>query len=141
MTSEKKKELIRALKFILFSISAGFIQIVSFTLLEELTPWTYWPCHISSLTLSVIWNFTFNRKFTFKAANNVPIAMLKTLAFYAVFTPATALLGQFLTETWGWNSYAVEAINMILNFVLEYLYQRFFVFGKSIDTMENKDEQ
>lgn len=133
------KEFIRILKFVLFSISAGIIQIVSFTLLNELVKWSYWPCHLISLMLSVIWNFTLNRKFTFHSANNVPVAMLKVLAFYAVFTPLSTLLGNYLAETLLWNEYLVEAINMILNFVTEFLYQRFFVFARSIDSNINKE--
>ena len=133
------KEFIRILKFVLFSISAGIIQIVSFTLLNELVKWSYCPCHLISLMLSVIWNFTLNRKFTFHSANNVPVAMLKVLAFYAVFTPLSTLLGNYLAETLLWNEYLVEVINMLLNFVTEFLYQRFFVFAKSIDSNINKE--
>ena len=129
-----KKELWRAAKFTLFSISAGLIEIVSFTLLNELTGWSYWPCYLIALTLSVLWNFTLNRNFTFKSASNVPVAMLKVACYYLVFTPLSTWLGDYLVETLGWNEYLVTALNMILNFVTEFLYQRFFVFGKSIDT-------
>jgi len=132
----KKDELIRTLKFVLFSVSAGVIEIVAFTLLETLTPWPYWPCYLIALVLSVLWNFTLNRKFTFRSAANVPIAMLKVAAYYLVFTPASTLLGNYLSETAGWNEYLVTILNMLLNFVTEYLYDRFVVFGKSIDTNE-----
>lgn len=133
------KEFWRVVKFTLFSISAGVIQMGSFSLLNELVKWSYWPSYLISLILSIIWNFTLNRKFTFKSANNVPVAMLKTLAFYAVFTPVTTILGNYLVETVGWNEYLVTALNMILNFVTEFLYQRFFVFGKSIDSASKAD--
>lgn len=136
-----KKEIFRIIKFLLFSISAGVIQIGSFTLLTEFTPLPYWPCYLISLILSIIWNFTFNRKFTFKSAANVPIAMLKVLAYYAVFTPLSTLLGNYLTGTLLWNEYLVTAINMVLNFVTEFLYQRFFVFGKTIDTQEKSTKK
>ena len=136
MQKEKKKELLRMVKFALFSISAGLIEMVSFTLLNELTAWSYWPCYLTALVLSVLWNFTLNRKFTFQSAGNVPVAMLKVAAFYAVFTPASTYLGSFLAEGLGWNGYLVTVLNMLLNFVLEYLYQRFFVFGKTIDTKQ-----
>ena len=86
--------------------------------------------------LSVLWNFTLNRKFTFKSAANVPVAMLKVACYYAVFTPLSTLLVKYLTETLGWNEYVVTILNMLINFVTEFLYQRFFVFGKSIDTAE-----
>jgi len=128
------KEFWRAVKFGLFSISAGLIEIVSFTLLTELTPLPYAPRYIIALVLSVLWNFTLNRQFTFKSANNVPIAMLKVALYYLVFTPLSTWLGDYLSGTLGWNEYLVTALNMILNFVTEFLYQRFFVFGKSLDT-------
>ena len=133
-----RKEWIRAAKFTLFSISAGLIEIGSFTLLNELTDWSYWPCYLIALTLSVLWNFTLNRNFTFKSAANVPIAMLKVAAYYAVFTPLSTWLGNWLAEDLGWNEYLVTALNMILNFVTEFLYQRYFVFGRSIDTLDEK---
>ena len=131
---EKKRELIRTVKFVLFSISAGVIQILSFTLLNELMTWPYWPSYLISITLSVLWNFTLNRRFTFKSANNVPIAMAQTAAFYVVFTPLSTLLGNYLVESLLWNEYLVTVINMLSNFVLEYLFQRFVVFRNSLDT-------
>ena len=134
MQKEKKKELLRMVKFALFSVSAGLIEMVSFTLLNELTAWSYWPCYLTALVLSVLWNFTLNRKFTFQSAGNVPVAMLKVAAFYVVFTPASTLLGSFLAQTLFWNEYLVTILNMLLNFVLEYLYQRYFVFRRTIDT-------
>ena len=134
MQSEKKKELIRSLKFLLFSISAGAIQILSFTLLNELVHLPYWVSYLIALVLSVIWHFTLNRRFTFHAANNVPIAMLKVAAYYAVFTPLSTLLEKYLTETVGWNEYLVTLINMVLNFVTEYLFDTFVVFRGAIDT-------
>lgn len=131
---KKTSELWRVVKFVLFSASAGIIQMGSFALLNELTGWSYWPCYLISLVLSVLWNFTLNRKFTFKSAANVPAAMLKVLVYYAVFTPLSTLLGNYLAETLLWNEYLVTAINMILNLVTEYLYQRYFVYGKDVDT-------
>lgn len=128
------KEALRFIKFAVFSASAGLIELGSFTLLNEVTTWSYWPCYLIALLLSVIWNFTLNRKFTFHAATNVPVAMLKVLAYYAVFMPLSALFGDYLAETLKWNEYLVTVLNMLLNFVTEFLYQRFFVFGKSIDS-------
>ena len=134
MSKEKNKELIRTIKFVLFSISAGVIQILSFALLNELMSWSYWPSYLISLSLSVLWNFTLNRRFTFKSASNVPVAMAQTAAFYLVFTPLSTWFGNYLAETLLWNEYLVTAINMVANFVLEYLFQRFVVFRKSLDT-------
>ena len=131
--SEKKKEFFRALKFTLFSISAGIIQTVVFTLMNELLQWNYWVCYLTSLVLSVLWNFTLNRKITFQSAANVPIAMAKVAGFYLVFTPLSTIAGNYLVETAGWNEYLVTALNMLANFVLEYLYQRFVVYRGLID--------
>lgn len=132
-----KSEFIRSLKFVLFSISAGLIQVLSFALLNELLHLNYWVSYLASLTLSVLWNFTLNRKFTFKSAANVPIAMLKVAGFYLVFTPLSTWWTAVLTEpAYGfmWNEYLVLIGTMLINFVTEYLFQRFFVFGKSLDT-------
>ena len=128
------KDLIRSVKFTLFSVSAGVIQIGSFTLLNELLHLDYWISYLIALTLSVLWNFTLNRRYTFQSANNVPLAMLKVAAFYLAFTPASTFLENWLTTGYGWNEYLVTAINMVLNFVLEFLYDRFFVFRDSLDT-------
>ena len=132
------KERIRIIKFVLFSISAGVIEFVSFAALEHFTNWQYWPKYLIALTLSVLWNFTLNREFTFKSANNVPVAMMKVACFYAVFTPVTTILGNYLAETKGWNDLIVTGLNMALNIITEYLYDRYFVFGKMIDTMPER---
>lgn len=135
--SEKKKiskaEVFRALKFVGFSISAGVIQIGTFEILYDAIHWLWWPSYLISIVLSVIWNFTFNRKFTFKSANNVPIAMMWTLLYYAAFIPASVFGGKALEEV-GWNGTLVEALMMVINFVTEFVWQRFFVFRNSIDT-------
>ena len=136
----KKENIIIALKFLLFSASAGVIQFGSFTLLTWLNAFSFMekpasPRHLIALTLSVIWVFTFNRRFTFKSANNVPIAMLKTLAFYLIFTPlSTWWVGALTDGRPKWVGYVVEVGTMAVNFFTEFVYQRFFVFGKSINT-------
>lgn len=134
MKEEKKKEIVRIIKFVFFSISAGIIEIASFSLLTELTTLPYWPCYLTALVLSVLWNFTLNRKFTFQSASNVPIAMIKVALFYAVFTPVTTIGGNYLVESLHWNEYLVTGINMIINLSTEYLYDRFIVFRDSLDT-------
>ena len=135
IVSEKKKELLRTIKFVLFSISAGVIQVVSFTILEEVLGLVHWLSYLIALVLSVLWNFTLNRKFTFCSAGNVPVAMAKVAGFYVVFTPLSTWWTAVLTgENMGWNPYLVLAITMIVNFVTEYLFDRFVVFGNSIDT-------
>ena len=130
-----RKELIRTLKFVLFSASAGIIQVLSFTLMEEGLHLVHWVSYLVSLVLSVLWNFTLNRKFTFYSANNIPVAMMKVAVFYVIFTPLSTWWTAVLTsESVAWNEYLVLAGTMIINFVTEYLYDRFVVFGKSIDT-------
>ena len=136
-----RSELIRTVKFVLFSISAGVIEIGVFTVLYELLHWEYWVAYLIALVLSVVWNFTLNREFTFRSANNVPVAMLKVAAYYAVFTPVTTVLGNWLEGTCGWNGMLVTVMNMLLNVVTEYLYDRFVVFGKSIDTNSRAQAQ
>lgn len=139
MAGETKKEVIRTLKFIGFSTSAGVIELGTFTLLNELVGWPHWLCYLIALVLSVLWNFTLNRKFTFQSAGNVPKAMALVALFYLVFTPASTWLEHFLTGK-GLNEYLVTGINMALNLSLEYLYDRFVVFRKSIDTNIVKKE-
>ena len=131
------KEFWRFVKFALFSVSAGIIEIGAFALLNELTGWSYWPCYLIALLLSILWNFTLNRKFTFRSVANVPVAMLKVLGFYAVFVPVTTILGDYLADTLHWNEYLVTGINMGLNFITEYLFQRHVVYGNSIDTRKS----
>ncbi len=133
--SQRKKELLRTIKFALFSLSAGIIQIVSYTLFLELLDFKPWVSYLFSLILSVLWNFTLNRKFTFHSAANVPIAMLKTAGFYLLFTPLSTWWTAALTAPEiGVNEYLVQILTMLTNLVTEYLFQRFFVFGKSLDT-------
>lgn len=134
MEKTKRKEITRVALFVMFSASAGVIEMGSFALLNELTMWSYWPCYLIALVLSVIWNFTLNRRFTFRSTTNVPRAMGLVALYYCVFTPATTLLGNYLAETLLWNEYLVTGINMALNISTEYVYDRFVVFGKSVDT-------
>ena len=127
------KEVIRAIKFALISASAGIVEIGVFTILNEFTGLRYWPCYLTALIASVLWNFTFNRRYTFKSTKNVPRAMAMVFAFYLVFTPVTKILGDYLAETAGWNEYLVTALNMALNLVLEYLYDTFVVYRGDMD--------
>ena len=133
------KEKIRFLKFLFLSISAGLIQMGTFTILNEGTNLDYWVSYLIALILSVLWNFTLNRKFTFRSSNNVPVAMFKVACYYLVFTPLTTWLEDYLTS-FGINEYLVTAINMVLNFITEFLYQRYYVFKDSIDSNVNQDK-
>lgn len=135
----RRREWWRLVKFLFFSLSAGIIQILSFTLLNELIHWPYWPSYLISLTLSVLWNFTLNRKFTFKSAANIPLAMLEVFGYYLVFTPLSTLGGNALTNA-HWNEYLVLVITMVLNFVTEYLFCRFVVYRGKLDNNKKQDK-
>ena len=129
------RDIIQTIKFTLFSLSAGIIQLGSFALLNDVVKLGWWPSYLISLILSVVWNFTLNRNFTFKSASNVPVAMAKVFGYYCVFTPLTTILGNYLTGTLGWNDYLVTILNMILNLITEFLFQKYVVFT---DVLNNK---
>jgi len=128
-----KENWIQVIKFTLFSISAGIIQVLTFTLLFEIVKLIYWPAYLIALAMSVLWNFTLNRKFTFKSANNIPIAMMKVAFFYLIFTPLSTWWGDALTSI-DWNEYLVLGLTMVTNLVTEFLYTKYFVYYKSINT-------
>ena len=123
----KNNSVIQMIKFTLFSISAGIIQVLSFTLFNEVFHWMYWPAYLISLILSIVWNFTFNRRYTFKSAANVPVAMAKLFGFYLVFTPLSTWLGH-IADGAGVNEYIVLAVTMLSNFVLEFLFSKFVMY-------------
>ena len=134
-----KTEWMRSLKFLIFSVSAGVIQLGADALLLEVFHFSPWLSYLIALVLSVLWNFTLNRKYTFRSANNVPIAMAKVAIFYLIFTPLSTWWTAVLTgASVGWNEYVVLILTMVVNFVSEFLYDRFIVFGKSIDTAVKK---
>lgn len=134
MASGGHKELWRTVKFALFSVSAGVIELGSFSLLNELAHLPYWVSYLVALVLSVLWNFALNRRYTFKSASNVPVAMLKVFGYYCVFTPLSTLVGNHLAGTLLWNGYLVTGINMACNLVTEFLFDKYVVFRKTIDT-------
>ena len=150
----KKDNVFQAVKFALFSASAGIIQVVSFTLLNEVVipninidnetvrnilSAEYGVCYLVALTLSVLWNFTFNRKFTFKSATNIPVAMAKIFGFYCVFTPVTVILGELVAQRlqWEFAEYLILGVTMITNMVTEFLYCRFVVYKDSMNTNQS----
>ena len=133
----EKKEWIRTLKFTLFSISAGVIQFASFALFNSVFGIAEWISNIISLVLSVLWNFTINRKLTFKSANNVKIAILLVALFYLAFTPLSSWVHAVLADA-GWDALLVEVLVMLSNFILEFLYCRFVVYRNSCDTAVSK---
>ena len=133
---KNKAQMWQAIKFTLFSVSAGVIQIGSFALLELLIE-GYWIPYLTSLLLSILWNFTLNRRYTFKSAANVPIAMAKVLGFYAVFTPLSTWLGNVAAVA-GAHEFLVLGVTMLLNFVLEFLFCKFVVYRGQENTREEK---
>lgn len=134
MNNKENKEHI--IKFILFSVSAGVIQTITFTIIHEVIKLVYWPSYLIALTLSVLWNFTLNRKFTFKSAANIPLAMFKVFCFYLVFTPLSTWWGDRLTTN-GMNAYIVLGGTMITNLLLEFLYTKYYVYKNQINTAIN----
>ena len=129
----KKESIFQMIKFTLFSVSAGIVQVVTFAIFNELFHWIYWPAYLTSLVLSIIWNFTLNRQYTFKSAVNVPIAMLKLFGFYAIFTPLSTWLGH-IAELSGINDYIILAVTMASNFVLEFLFSKFVIYKNQENT-------
>ena len=133
MQKERQEELARVSKYVLFSASAGIIQFLTFTLTHEIIGWPYWPCYLSALVLSVLWNFTLNREFTFKSTANIPRAMTLVALYYCVFTPLSTLWGTALTNA-GWNDYLVLGGTMLVNLTTEFLFWRLVVYRDSINT-------
>ena len=131
--AQQKTSLWQVVKFTLFSASAGILQVAVFTLLETAVKLSYWPSYLIALVASVLWNFTFNRRYTFRSDANLARSMLLVALFYAVFTPLSTLWGDALTRA-GWNDFVVLAGTMAVNFVTEFLYQRFVVYRNLIDT-------
>ena len=136
----RKENSLQVIKFIIFSVSAGVIQTISFTVINELTTWKYTPCYLIALTLSVLWNFTLNREFTFKSANNIPVAMAKVATFYCVFTPLSTWWGSALTGA-DFNEYIVLFGTMAVNLTSEFLYDRFFVFRGTMNTNKRAQKE
>ncbi len=133
----KMNNFFQMIKFTLFSISAGIVQVGSFTIFNELFRWMYWPSYLVSLILSIVWNFTFNRRYTFKSAANIPLAMGKLFGFYLVFTPLSTWLGH-LAETAGINDYIILVFTMLSNFILEFLFCKMVVYKNQENTLVAK---
>ena len=127
---------IQAIKFVLFSASAGMIQAAVFALLHDVIRafgQSYWPSYLIALVCSVLWNFTLNRNFTFRSAANVPVAMTKIAIYYCIFTPLSTLWGDVL-ERLGWNAYVILILTMFVNLVTEFCVYKFVVFRNSENT-------
>lgn len=128
----KKQQFFQFLKFLAFSLSAGAIQLLTFELLYNIIGWkSWWATYLISIVLSVVWNFTFNRKFTFKAATNVPVSMMLALLFYVPFIPLSVFGGNALEQI-GWNGTLVTLMMMIINFLGEFVWDKFVVFNDKV---------
>ncbi len=144
----KNQVFLQLLIFTAFMASAGVIQFVTTGLLST---WTglmkseeddyYWCAYLAGLVLSVIWSFTFNRKFTFKAASNLPLAMGLVALYYCAFAPlstfgADAIIGAWKSaagENWNDNyEMVITAAMMLINFVTEYFWEKFVVFNDGV---------
>ncbi len=132
----KTNSFFQLLKFTLFSVSAGIIQVLSFAIFNEFFAWRYWPSYLLSLILSIVWNFTFNRRYTFKSAVNIPIAMTKLFLFYLVFTPLSTW-GGHIAETLGVNDYLILIVTMLSNFVLEFLFCKLYIYKNQENTRKD----
>ena len=147
--TDENREQIRTLKFTLFSLSAGAIQIGTAALFKEVFHWVPWLSYLLSLILSVVWNFTVNRKYTFRSDYDIRRAMLLTALFYAVFTPASTWWVAALTganeftgakgDESSLNYWIVQIGTMLVNFVLEFLWQRFVIYRGHLDTTVGKN--
>lgn len=131
---KRRENWIHFIKFSVFSISAGVIQFLSFTICYDVIKMIYWPAYLIGLLLSILWNFTLNRRFTFKSAANIPIAMMKVGLFYAVFVPVSTYLGDYFVDDVGVYAYIVLGSTMVLNFVTEFLYTKYYVYKNQINT-------
>jgi putative flippase GtrA len=136
-------EFLRFIKFGLFSASAGLIQALVFLFLEKVLHLDYWACYLPALVASVVWNFTLNRRFTFQSAANIPVAMLKTFGYYLVFTPLSTILGDWLVKVRFAGVAAIGdivfAATLLVNFITEFLYQRYYVFRGKLDNRADRE--
>lgn len=128
-----KENVTQVTKFVLFSISAGIIQVIVFTMMFELLHIPYWGSYLTALIASVVYNFTVNRRFTFKSANNIPLAMIQLGIYYAIFTPLSTWWGNALVGI-GWLEYIVLGLTMVTNLVSEFLVNRFVIYRNSMNT-------
>ena len=140
------KEFWRTVKYFLIAASAGLIQFGVCTICDELIfkgldHKLYWMFYFIALVLSVIWNFTINRKVTFKSCGNIPKAMLKVIGYYCVFTPLSLQFAWIAQNKWGWPEIVITITNILINGVTEYLFMRLFVFVKEINKAEKKKEE
>ena len=134
---ENKKQIWQMIKFTLFSVSAGIIQITSFSVLEIFIK-DYWIPYLVSLILSILWNFTLNRRYTFKSAANIPVAMAKVFGFYLVFTPLSLYLGN-MAESYGINDFIILLVTMLANFLLEFLFCKYIVYRGKENTLKKSE--
>ena len=135
-----KENITQITKFLLFSISAGIIQVIVFSLMLELLHIPYWGSYLTALIASVIYNFTVNRRFTFKSINNIPLAMIQLGIYYAIFTPLSTWWGDALVGI-GWHDYLVLGLTMVANLVTEFCVSRFIIYRNSMNTRVSQTKE
>ncbi len=158
---EKRKGVMQFIKYALCAASAGIIQIVLFTILQAAIPSSgktirfivedmdlvTFIATTVALCASILWNFTFNRKFTFKDAGNVPKAMILAFLFYVPFYPFQTwyvhTIKSLLLDSIGADGAGIiaEGTVMIINFALEFMWQKFVVFRKPKAKKEEKPQE
>lgn len=128
-----KENIIQVVKFVAFSLGSGVIQTVVFTVLNEFMHFDYWQSYLPAIFLGVLYGFTVNRRFTFKSANNVPVAMAKLAFYYCIFIPTSTYLGN-LAENKGVNEYIVLVVTMLANLTTAFLVNRLWIYRNSMNT-------
>lgn len=139
MKADEKKELLRTIKYFLVAASAGIIQFGTYALFLEVFHWKTWITYLLSLILSVLWNYTINRRFTFKSTASIGRSMALAFAYYLVFTPISTWWTKALVDDIGWNAYLVEIATMLVNGITEFLWQRFFIYRGQVDNREKEN--
>lgn len=170
LKAARKKKAKRFLKYAIIAISGGLIQLtayiilsdaikldkhVSFDAIYQKQPWlteifydpdtgkTYGLSYFIAVSLSVIWNFTFNRKYTFKSASNVPKAMLLFVLYYAFSIPFNcwAIVQLNKLVVFPLSDKVILICIMLANGLPAFFYQRYVVFGRSLDTKHKKKKR
>lgn len=116
--------------FLYFSLGAGVIKLVSFLLLSLIDSGhgaVLVLAEIVSVVLSGLFNFTWNRKFTFRSTNNIVPGMFLYGLYSLIATPAVASFIVDLTRR-GWADWLAKAMKMALHFILDSLYCKFVIF-------------
>ncbi|MDO5025763.1 MAG: GtrA family protein [Trueperella sp.] len=119
---------LQAVKFTLLSGTAAVVEAGSYALFLALDLMPVSWAQAISVALSVLWNFTLNRKFTFKSTGNVPFAMLLVSLFYVAYIPISSVLAGLMDDA-GMHPAVIKIIWLLINFVGEFIWWKYVVFG------------